>query len=99
MPCPAAIDGKTLIRALMAWQRGEPRACSMVELLTPEADDNRRIGRERKTLIAEHVLHVNRIKGLLVTQGIRDYEPVNRDLWLWPASCSLRFGNMLLQAS
>jgi len=73
------IDGETLIRALIAWKRGEPRACSMVRLLTPEEDDNRRIGRERKTLIAERVFHVNRIKGLLFTQGIRGYEPVNRD--------------------
>lgn len=64
------IDGETLIRALMAWKRGEPRACSMVKLLSPEEDDNRRIGRERKTLIAERVFHVNRIKGLLYTQGI-----------------------------
>lgn len=39
----------------------------------------RRIGRERKTLIAKRVFHVNRIKGLLFTQGIREYEPVNRD--------------------
>ncbi|TCR68960.1 transposase [Rhizobium sp. BK376] len=73
------IDGEMLIRALIAWKRGEPRACSMVRLLTPEEDDNRRIGRERKTLIAERVFHVNRIKGLLFAQGIRDYEPVNRD--------------------
>jgi len=73
------IDGETLIRALIVWKRGEPRACSMVRLLTPEEDDNRRIGRERKTLIAERVFHVNRIKGLLFAQGIREYEPVNRD--------------------
>jgi transposase len=73
------IDCETLIRALMAWKRGEPHACSMVKLLTPEEDDNRRIGRERKTLIAERVYHVDRIKGLLFTQGIREYEPVNRD--------------------
>lgn len=37
------IDGETLIRALMAWKRGEPRACSMVKLLTPEEEDNRRL--------------------------------------------------------
>lgn len=73
------IGGETLIRALMAWKRGEPRACSMVKLLMPEEDDNRPIGRERKTLIAEHVFHVNRIKGLLFTQGIREYEPLRRD--------------------
>ncbi|MBB4409043.1 transposase [Agrobacterium tumefaciens] len=73
------LDGETLIRALIAWKRGEPRACSMVKLLSPEEEDNRRIGRERKTLIAKRVFHVNRIKGLLFTQGIREYEPVNRD--------------------
>lgn len=46
-------------------KRGEPPACSIVKLLSREEDDNRRIGRERKTLIAERVFHVNRIKGLL----------------------------------
>jgi transposase len=65
------IDGETLICALMAWKRGEPRACSMVKLLTPDEEDIRRLGRERKTLIAERVFHVNRIKGLLFTQGVR----------------------------
>ncbi len=73
------IDGETLIRALIAWKRGEPQACSMVKLLTPDEEDIRRLGRERKTLIAERVFHVNRIKGLLFAQGVRDYEPVNRD--------------------
>jgi transposase len=63
----------------MAWKRGEPRACSMVKLLTPDEEDIRRLGRERKTLIAERVFHVNRLKGLLFVQGVRDYEPVNRD--------------------
>lgn len=71
------IDGETLIRALMAWKRGEPRACSMVKLLTPDEEDIRRIGRERKTLIAERVFHVNRIKRLLFAQDVRDYEPAN----------------------
>lgn len=73
------IDGETLIRALMAWKRGEPRSCSRVKLLTPDEEDIRRLGRERKTLIAERVFHVNRIKGLLFTQGIREYEPLRRD--------------------
>ncbi|AJD43604.1 hypothetical protein RGR602_PB00064 (plasmid) [Rhizobium gallicum bv. gallicum R602sp] len=38
------IDGETLIRALMAWKRGEPRACSMVKLLTPDEEDIRCLG-------------------------------------------------------
>jgi transposase len=32
-------------------------------------------------LIAERVQHVNRIKGLLATQGIYDYQPLRRDRW------------------
>jgi len=60
------IDGEALIRTLLAYKRGEPRVCSMVRVPTPEEEDRRRICRERKALVAERVLHVNRIKGLLL---------------------------------
>ena len=70
------IDGEALLRALMAHKRGEPRVCAMLSVPTPEEEDRRRISRERQTLIAERVAHVNRIKGLLFSQGIR-YEPLH----------------------
>jgi len=73
------IDGEALVRTLMAYKRGEPRVCSMVRVPAPDDEDRRRIGRERKVLVAERVLHVNRIKGLLFSQGIRGYEPLRRD--------------------
>src|ERR1700741_565607 len=73
------IDGETLVRTLLAYKRGEPRVCSMVKAPTPEEEDGRRICRERKTLVAERVEHVNRIKGLLFAQGIFDYEPLRCD--------------------
>ena len=73
------LDGEALIRTLMAYKRGEPRVCSMVRVPTVEDEDRRRICRERKALVAERVSHVNRIKGLLFSQGIRDYEPLKRD--------------------
>lgn len=73
------LDGEALIRTLMASKRGEPRVCSMVRVPTVEDEDRRRICRERKALVAERVSHVNRIKGLLFSQGIRDYEPLKRD--------------------
>lgn len=73
------IDGEALVRTLMAHQRGEPRVCSMVRVPTPEDEDRRRICRERKALVAERVRHANRIKGLLLSQGIRDYEPMHRN--------------------
>lgn len=72
------IDGEALVRALLAYKRGEPRVCAMVRAPTPKEEDRRRIMRERKTLTAERIQHVNRIKGLLFAQGIRDYEPLHR---------------------
>lgn len=72
------IDGEALVRALLAYKRGEPRVCAMVRAPTPQEEDRRRICRERKTLTAERVEHVNRIKGLLFAQGISNYEPLLR---------------------
>lgn len=73
------IDGEALLRALLAYKRGEPRVCAMVKAPTPEEEDRRRLCRERKVLIAERVEHVNRIKGLLFSQGVSGYEPLRRD--------------------
>ena len=73
------IDGEALVRALLAYKRGEPRVCAMVRAPTPYEEDRRRICRERKTLTAERVEHVNRIKGLLFAQGVSDYEPLKRN--------------------
>jgi len=73
------IDGEALVRALLAYKRGEPRVCVMVKAPTPEEEDRRRLCRERKVLIAERIRHVNRVKGLLFSQGISGYEPLRRD--------------------
>src|ERR1700758_5416946 len=70
------IDGEALLRTLLAYKRGEPRVCAMVKAPSPEEEDRRRLCRERKTLVAERVAHVNRIKGLFFAQGIADYEPL-----------------------
>lgn len=73
------IDGEALVRALLAYKRGEPRVCAMVRAPTPEEEDRRRLSRERRALTNERVRHVNRIKGLLFGQGISGYEPMRRD--------------------
>ena len=73
------IDGEALVRALLAYERGEPCVCAMVRVPTPEDEDSRRICRERKTLTIERIQHVNRIKGLLFSQGVSDYEPLRRN--------------------
>ena len=73
------IDGEALVRALLAYKRGEPRVCAMLRVPTPEGEDRRRITRERKALTNERVRHVNRVKGLLFAQGVSGYEPLRRD--------------------
>jgi transposase len=73
------IDGEALVRALLAYKRGEPRVCAMLRVPTPEEEDRRRLSRERKTLTNERTCHVNRIKGLLFAQGVSGYEPLRRD--------------------
>lgn len=72
------IDGEALIRALLAYSRGEPRVCAMLRVPTPEEED-RRLVRERKALTNERIRHVNRIKGLLFSQGVSGYEPLKAD--------------------
>jgi transposase len=69
------IDAEGLLRALMAFARGERRVCAMVRPPTREAEDARRLTREREALLAERIRHTNRIKGLLATQGVFGFEP------------------------
>ena len=42
------IDGEDLLRALLAFERREPRVCAIVKAPTPEEEDRRRLGRERE---------------------------------------------------
>ncbi len=69
------IDLEQLMRALLAYLRGEPRACSVVHVPTVEDADRKRRNRERGRLLKERTAHTNRIKGLLPAQGIRDVMP------------------------
>ncbi len=70
------IDLEQLMRALLAFLRGEPRVCSMVHVPTVEDEDRKRRNRERERMLKERTAHTNRIKGLLHAQGIRDAMPL-----------------------
>jgi transposase len=72
------VDAEKLLRTLMGWVRGERQVCSMVRPPSPGEEDQRRLTRERETLVTERVRHVNRIKGLLATQGIFEFEPMHK---------------------
>jgi transposase len=73
------IDVKGLLRSLIAWLRGDKEVCRMVHPPSPAEEDARRTHRERQRVLKERVGHVNRIKGLLATQGVYDYQPLHRD--------------------
>jgi transposase len=70
------IDLEQMMRALLAYLRGEPRVCSVVHVPTVEDEDRKRRNRERERLLKERTAHTNRIKGLLHAQGIRDVMPL-----------------------
>jgi len=72
------IDVEGLLRTMMGWARGERRICSMVRPPSPADEDERRLTRERGTLVTERTRHVNRIKGLLATQGVFGFEPLRK---------------------
>ena len=73
------LDGETLVRALLAYKRGEPRVYAPWSGPSPDEEDRRRITRERKARTGDRVQHVNRIKGLLFAQGIVGYEALRRN--------------------
>ena len=73
------IDRAQLMRVFLRHLRGEPDACSMVVVPTPEEEDRKRRTRERDRLVTERTAHTNRIKGLLHGQGVRDAQPLKAD--------------------
>lgn len=70
------IDLDKLMRAFLAFLRGEPRVCSMLHVPTVEDEDRKRRTRERERLLKERTAHTNRIKALLFGQGVRDVMPL-----------------------
>jgi transposase len=76
------IDLDRIMRAFLAYLRGEPRACSMVHVPSVVEEDRKRRNRERDRLSEERTAHSNRINGLLHAQGIRDAGGrCRRDCW------------------
>jgi transposase len=73
------LDVAALLRTLMALDRGESRVCRVVRVPSVAQEDARRRSRERTRLVGERGQHSNRIKGLLMTLGVRDFEPTRRD--------------------
>jgi transposase len=72
------IDLARLMRAFLSYLRGEPEACKVVHVPSVEEEDRKRRDRERDRLLKEQTGHSNRIKTLLLGQGIRNVEPLKK---------------------
>lgn len=64
------IDVLKLLAMLLRYHNGEVHVWSVVHVPSPEAEDARHLHRELRTLKAERTRVTNRIKGLLIAQGV-----------------------------
>lgn len=75
------IDVEAMTFTLRAYLGGDPSVCRVVAIPTPEAEDAKRISRERTRLASERTKHVNRIRGLLSLHGIRSIKGLWGGAW------------------
>ena len=86
------IDAHKLLTMLIRYHNGESRVWSVVYVPSPLAEDARHLHRELLTLKADRTRVTNRIKGLLVAQGLsvsslgRGFLSQLDDLRLWDGS-------------
>ena len=72
------IDARKLLNMLMRYQAGERRHWSVVNVPSEEAEEARHLHREMEVLKVERNMHRNRIKSLLIQQGIAFSNPSSR---------------------
>jgi transposase len=65
------MDLGKLLTMLMRYDHGEMKVWSVVRVPTVEQEDSRQLHRELETLRGERTRHINRIKGLLASYGVR----------------------------
>lgn len=66
------IDVEKIVIALIRSIAGDKYACRMIRVPEVDQEDARNLNREMRTLKNEKTSHTNRIRSLLVTQGITD---------------------------
>ena len=71
------LDVESLLKQLIHYDYGEKKVWSVVRVPTAEQEDRRQPDRELRTLKKERTRTLNRIKGLLASQGVRLQMPMN----------------------
>ena len=65
------LDLGMLIRCLVRWFGGEPKVWSVVQVPSVKDEDDRQLHRELQMLKSDQTRHTNRIKSLLISQGVK----------------------------
>lgn len=66
-----SLDVKKLLTMLLRYDGGEQKVWSVVHVPSVEAEDSRHLHRQLRAFKADRTRHSNRLKGLLVGQGVR----------------------------
>ena len=85
------IDATKLVAMLIRWCNGEQKLWSAVQVPSAEDEARRQLSRELIALKTERTAHINRIKGLLASVGLKDAVDVGLadrlgELRLWDGS-------------
>lgn len=86
------LDVGKLLTMLLRYHQGEPKVWSVVHVPSVEVEDQRQLHRELQALKQEQTHHINRLKGLLASQGVRlevraDFLLQLEEVRLWDGSC------------
>ena len=85
------LDVGKLLNMLVRYHQGEPKVWSVVHVPSVEVEDRRQLHRELMVLKREQTHHINRMKGLLASQGVvlevkRDFVEELTEVRLWDGS-------------
>ncbi|MGD2178278.1 MAG: IS110 family transposase [Anaerolineae bacterium] len=85
------LDVGKLLTMLIRYDCGEKKVWSVVNVPSVESEDSRHLHRELTTLKRDRTRHINRIKGVLIGQGVRlpvkeDFLTRIEDVRLWDGS-------------
>ena len=88
------MDVGKLLTMLMRYAQGEKKMWSIVHAPSPEEEDQRQLHRELIAVTRERTKHINRIKGLLASQGVvlkiqKDFPSQLNGVKLWDGTSLL----------
>ena len=73
------VDAANMVRALAAFDGGDPRAVNTIRIPDVGEEDRRRLMRERRRLVKQRTMLTNSVRGLLMLHGVFGLNPRTKD--------------------